>query len=220
MRKRITKISPYNSSLLKRLFDVFFSVIILVVFLPIFVLISFAVLLTSGWPFLFIQKRIGKNGKVFKIIKFRSMINGASKLQNKYIRLNESDGPTYKIKNDPRFTKIGRILSKSGLDELPQFINVIKGDMSIVGPRPLPTNEAKKINIKGKIRELIRPGITSPWVVGGSHRLTFNKWMDLDRDYVMNSTFGRDLQIVFYTTLLIPKIVVGKLKKWVMLIVL
>ncbi len=128
------------------------------------------------------------------------MIDEADKIQKKYIKLNESDGPVFKIRNDPRFTVFGKVLSNTGLDELPQFINVIKGDMSIVGPRPLPVGEAKRLPKAYKIRNLVKPGITSSWVVGGSHNLPFKKWMSLDRKYVISGTFKDDLEIMFKTS--------------------
>ena len=127
------------------------------------------------------------------------MVNNASVMQIKYKRLNESDGPVFKIKNDPRFTKIGRLLSNVGLDELPQFINVLRGDMSIVGPRPLPVKEALRLSNFEKVRESARPGITSNWVVNGSHKLSFKKWMNLDRDYVQEADFLLDLNIIYRT---------------------
>lgn len=127
------------------------------------------------------------------------MVEGAEMLLKKYRSLNESDGPAFKIKEDPRFTRFGRYLSRTGLDELPQFINVLKGEMSIVGPRPLPVKEAKKIPRRFRIREKIKPGCTSSWVVEGSHRLKFTKWMSLDRYYVLHGTFITDLTIIFKT---------------------
>jgi len=151
----------------------------------------------------FFFKSVGKNGKVFKIIKFRTMISGADKFQKKYKDLNESDGPVFKIRNDPRFTTFGKILSNTGLDELPQFINVLKGDMSIVGPRPLPVEEAGKLSITQKIRESINPGITSNWVVQGSHKMKFNEWMKLDCEYVRSASFFSDISIMLQTVLLI-----------------
>ena len=131
------------------------------------------------------------------------MIKNAEKLKNKYKRLNQADGPVFKIYDDPRFTKIGKILSKLGLDELPQLINVLKGEMSLVGPRPLPVDEAKKLTKEQKIREMVRPGITSTWVIEGSHRLSFKKWMQLDKEYVENATFLKDLKIIIKTVFML-----------------
>lgn len=183
--------------------DIVVSIVILVITAPISLFISLIIKLTSDGSVLFFQKRSGKNGKVFKIIKFRTMISGADKFQKKYKDLNESDGPVFKIRNDPRFTTFGKILSNTGLDELPQFINVLKGDMSIVGPRPLPVEEAGKLSITQKIRESINPGITSNWVVQGSHKMKFNEWMKLDCEYVRSASFFSDISIMLQTVLLI-----------------
>ena len=140
--------SNYNNSLSKRTMDIVVSIIVLVITAPISLVISLIIKLTSNGNVLFFQKRTGKNGKVFKIMKFRTMIIGAERFQKKYKASNESDGPVFKIANDPRFTKFGKLLSRTGLDELPQFINVLKGEMSIVGPRPLPIEEFKKLSKK------------------------------------------------------------------------
>lgn len=129
----------------------------------------------------FIQERAGKDGKVFRMYKFRTMYPGAEKDQERYRHFNEANGPVFKIHNDPRFTKIGRWLARTGLDELPQIINVIKGEMVLVGPRPLPPSEEKKIPAKWRMkRRSVKPGITSSWVVSGGHTLKFREWMELD----------------------------------------
>jgi lipopolysaccharide/colanic/teichoic acid biosynthesis glycosyltransferase len=133
------------------------------------------------------------------------MISDAEKKQIKFKNLNEADGPVFKIRNDPRFTKFGEILSRTGLDELPQFINILKGEMSIVGPRPLPVNEAGKLTKKQKIRELVKPGITSSWVIEGSHKLSFKDWMRLDREYVKNASFAVDVSIIWNTVTLVAR---------------
>lgn len=165
-------------------------------------LISLGILISSGFPIFFLQKRVGKNGKIFEIIKFRTMKAGSESVQSKYSHLNESDGPVFKIKDDPRFTRFGKLLSRTGLDEVPQFLNVIKGDMGLVGPRPLPVNESKKLKSIYKKRELVNPGITSSWVTNGSHQMSFKKWMDLDINYVKNANFKTDL-LIFKDTLYI-----------------
>lgn len=194
--------SEYNNSFFKRFLDVFLSFLFLILSLPIWLLISLIILFTSGSPVFFLQKRTGKNGKIFEIIKFRTMKLGSEKIQNKYRKLNESDGPVFKIINDPRFTQFGKLLSRTGLDELPQFINVLKGEMSLIGPRPLPINEYEKLTKHQKSRNLITPGITSPWVINGSHEISFKKWMELDLDYVKNASFKGDL-LIFAGTLYI-----------------
>lgn len=201
------KSSVYATSISKRIFDIFLSLIFLILSLPLMCLFYLVILIFFGKPVFFMQKRVGKNGKVFEIIKFRTMVNNAEKQKNKLMHLNESDGPTFKIKNDPRFTSFGKALSRTGLDELPQFWNVLCGDMSIVGPRPLPVYEANKLTTKDKIREMVRPGVTSSWVVNGAHSMNFKKWMKLDRDYVKEASFWSDLLITLKTIGLVFRLI-------------
>jgi lipopolysaccharide/colanic/teichoic acid biosynthesis glycosyltransferase len=131
------------------------------------------------------------------------MVPNASRIQSRLKNLNEADGPVFKIRNDPRFTRFGKILSRTGLDELPQMINVMKGEMSIVGPRPLPTDEANQLTAIQKVRELVKPGITSSWVIAGSHKLSFKEWMDLDRIYVEKASLTGDFSIILKTIFLV-----------------
>jgi len=191
-----SRINKYHSSLSKRIFDVIFSFIALAMLSPLIIFITILIKLSSRGPVLFIQKRNGKDGKEFNIIKFRTMYKGSEQQLHKYLHLNETDGPVFKMKNDPRFTRLGKLFAKTGLDEIPQFMNVLKGEISIVGPRPLPTYEAKKISKKQRIRENIKPGITSEWIVNGAHSLTFAKWMRLDRDYINNASLLKDTVIL------------------------
>jgi len=176
---------------------------LLLFFSPVFFIIYLLVKITSKGPGFYQQWRAGKNKKPFKIIKFRTMIEGAERIQKKYQFLNQADGPVFKIKDDPRFTKIGRFLSHTGLDELPQLINILKGEMDFVGPRPFPIEEAKKIPQKYNERFSVLPGITSPWVIEGAFHNNFDKWMQLDLDYVKNKNFWYDLKIIFLTVIFI-----------------
>lgn len=190
----------YYSLYIKQILDLLFAFLCLLFFSPFFLFISILIKLDSKGPMIFKQKRVGKNGKIFIIYKFRTMVKEAEKLKEKYRHLNEADGPVFKIKNDPRFTKFGKLLARSGLDELPQLINVLRGEMSVVGPRPLPKDEAQKINHKiRKIRESVLPGITSIWIVNGKHKLGFDRWMKSDQDYVENVNFCRDLSVMAKT---------------------
>ena len=191
--------SNYGVSRLKRCFDFIFSLLLLFCVSPLFLMIAIAIKSFSFGPIFFIQKRVGKNGKIFRILKFRTMYVNAEKDKGKYVQFNQADGPVFKIENDPRFTKIGKNLSRTGLDELPQLLNVLKGDMSIVGPRPLPFYEAKKLSKNDRIRESVRPGMTSAWVINGSHKLSFKKWMKLDVEYVSGATFLGDIEIITKT---------------------
>lgn len=201
-------IDQYHNSFSKRLFDLLGVAVGLIFTIPCFVIISCFLLLRNDGPIIFVQKRVGKYGKPFNLTKFRTMTAGAkNKLQN-LRKLNEADGPVFKIFDDPRYTRLGKYLAHTGLDELPQLINVLKGEMSIVGPRPLPIYEAKKLTKSQKIRELVKPGITSSWVVSGSHRLTFKKWMELDKDYVENANLLTDMTILAKTVFIMSKQIV------------
>ncbi len=189
---------------IKRGIDIIFSLLVIFFGLPVFVIIAILVVLSDGFPILFKQKRIGKNGKVFTLYKFRTMVKNAERLKKKYLKLNEADGPVFKITNDPRFINgIGKFLAQSGLDELPNVFNVLRGEMSWVGPRPLPVQEAKKIKTKiKKIRESVLPGITSSWVINGAHQLRFKKWMKLDCNYIKELSLLKDIEILTQTFIL------------------
>lgn len=204
--------SKYHNSLSKYLFDTLVLIVVIALILPLFVTISIVVFFANGSPVFFIQRRMGKKGRVFKIIKFRTMVNNASQIQKKYKKLNEADGPTFKIGRDPRFTKIGYLLSRIGLDELPQFVNILNGDMSLVGPRPLPVNEARQLTKTQKIRELVKPGIVSTWVTNGSHKLKFSEWMRLDKEYVEHGNLLTDLGVIKDSTVLIIKSIINVLR--------
>jgi len=139
--------------------------------------------------------------------KFRTMVINAENFKEKYRYLNEADGPVFKIYDDPRLTKIGKVLSHTGFDEFPQFLNVLKGKMSLVGPRPLPIKEEAEIEFPYQTkRRLVKPGIISSWLIKGAHKLTFKQWMDSDLEDIQKMSFTRDLKILFKTFLLILKI--------------
>ncbi len=159
--------------------------------------VAVLIVLTSGFPIIFRQKRVGKNGTMFTIYKFRTMILSAEKKKSQYRRHNESDGPVFKIYNDPRFTPIGKFLSHTGLDELPQLFNVLRGDMTLIGPRPLPVFEAKKLKPWMRVRESVLPGIISPAILTGSYHKDFNAWMRYDASYVKEKNPQRDLVLCF-----------------------
>lgn len=189
------------------------ALIILIITLPFFGLLWLLVKIEDGGPLFFKQERMGKGKEPFVMYKVRTMVVGAEKLKKKYFHLNEADGPVFKIRNDPRYTKIGKILTRTGLDELPQLINVVRGEMALVGPRPLPWDEAVKVPKKYQKRFSVLPGITSLWVVKGSHELSFDEWMGLDLRYVKNKSFWQDIGISLLTSALILKSVLKQFIK-------
>ena len=171
-----------------------FIFILCIVSLPLQVGVAVSVLLFSGVPIFFTQKRIGLSGRPFIMYKFRTMRVDASKLQLKFKKQNEADGPAFKIYNDPRYTNIGKFLSHTGFDELPQLYNVLRGDMALFGPRPLPVGEAAKLTKKQQRRHTIKPGILSPWVLHGYHTRTFQEWMESDLSYIKNKSVWYDIR--------------------------
>lgn len=144
------------------------------------------------------------------------MRENAEQIKNHYKALNETTGPVFKIRNDPRYTPIGKFLSHTGIDELPQLLNILKGEMAFVGPRPLPVEEANAIPKEYHKRFDVLPGITSLWVVKGTHTLPFKKWMELDLWYVDHQSWLLDMQIAFQTALFLLKLLIRNLKAYIM----
>lgn len=187
------KIHSYYYSWQKRAFDIVFSVCLLLLTLPITVLICFLILLTSGWPIIFTQQRFGKDKKPFTLFKFRTMKNGAEKIRHKLLDLNEAPAPMFKIKNDPRFTAIGKWLSQSGVDELPQLINILMGKMSLVGPRPLPTTEASLLDPSWDFRYSVLPGSFSDWVIHDKKYISLAHWKDIEKKSLKKGSIIADI---------------------------
>lgn len=184
----------------KRIINILFSIIIIISLWPLALVIAFVIGLDSKGKVIFKQKRVGKKGKPFTLYKFRTMVSNAEELKKKYLPFNEAKGPVFKIKDDPRYTNVGKILSKIGLDELPQAINILKGEMSLVGPRPLPVNEEAQIPKKWQTpRRQSKPGIACSWFINGAHQLSFNKWMELDIKDINSSSFTYDLELLLKT---------------------
>lgn len=163
--------------------------------LPLQAIIVLLILFFDGPPILFRQQRVGKENKPFTMYKFRTMQRGAEKKQSLYAHLNESQGPAFKIRKDPRFTGIGAFLSHTGLDELPQLFNVLRGDMALIGPRPLPIAEAKKLKPWMKVRQQILPGIISPAILTGKYHENFDLWMRSDVSYVKKKNAVGDVRL-------------------------
>jgi len=183
------------------------AVLLIIILFPALLLLSLFIVTFSGLPIFFTQKRAGKNKIPFTIYKFRTMIISADKKKESLMSLNERTSPVFKIRNDPRFTKIGKFLSHTGLDELPQLINILKGDMVFVGPRPFPIDESEKIPRNYDKRFDVLPGITSSWVTQGPDRLSFAEWMRLDCEYVENKYWTTDIKIGIKTILLIIRFI-------------
>lgn len=183
----------------KRVFDVVVSITLLVLFAPLMLMAAILIKLTSPGPLLFRQIRVGMNGRHFACCKFRTMIPEAEKLKGQLADRNEMDGPVFKIRNDPRTTSIGRFLRKTSLDELPQLFNVLRGHMSIVGPRPPLPEEVEKYECWQRRRLSVRPGLTCLWQVSGRNRVDFRTWMSLDMQYIDNWSWTLDLKIMLMT---------------------
>ncbi len=184
----------------KRIIDVTVSTMAIVALSPVLLAAAIAVKLTSPGPVFFLQERIGVNKRRFKIFKFRTMVPNAETLMAKLEDQNEATGPVFKIKNDPRITAIGKFLRKSSIDELPQLFNVLKGDMSLVGPRPLPIRDFEGFNEDWQRRRFsVKPGITCLWQVNGRSGISFEQWMRLDLQYMDEWSLWLDLKILAKT---------------------
>ena len=204
MKKKSIKIRNLNFyKSFKNLLDFLFSIFFLIASLPFFLLISLLIKLSSRGPIFFLQERIGKNNIPFKCIKFRTMHPEAKDILENLLmkdeKLKMEFEQTHKIKNDPRITTIGKLLRKTSLDELPQFINVLKNEMSIVGPRPIVNKEKNKYGKNFKKVLSVKPGITGLWQVSGRNNLTYKTRVKLDLIYIENYSFLMDIRILIRT---------------------
>lgn len=196
--------------IVKRALDLILSLTFLILLAPLLVLLAVAIKLTSPGPVLFVQERLGLNKRKFRIYKFRTMTANAEQMMKEIEHLNEVAGPVFKIRNDPRITKVGRFLRKTSLDELPQLLNVLTGDMSLVGPRPLAVRDYELMT-QGcedwqRCRFSVKPGVTCLWQVNGRNSIPFHEWMELDMEYIQNWSLWLDLRILFRT---IPAVLRG-----------
>ena len=188
----------------KRFFDLVLSSSAIVVLSPLFLLVTLTILLTDGWPVFFVQDRIGLNKRHFKVFKFRTMVKNADEMQALLEDQNEIDGAAFKIANDPRITRVGKILRKTSLDEFPQFLNVFLGSMSVMGPRPLPIRDFKLFyQNEHRRRFSVKPGITGLWQIGGRSEIDFEEWMRLDLEYVDNWSLILDFKIFIKTIIVV-----------------
>ncbi len=192
---------PVRYRVWKRGFDLAFSLLLLTLLLPLFLVLALLVKLTSKGPIFYASTRIGRCGKPFRFLKFRSMYQDADKRLADLLAHNEKDGPIFKMKDDPRITPIGRILRKYSLDELPQLIHVVRGEMSMVGPRPPVPREVEQYDEFARQRLTIKPGITCYWQIQGRSKLSFEEWMELDNKYIQDMSFWTDVKILVQTPL-------------------
>ena len=183
----------------KRVFDVVAASIALVVLSPIFLLTAIAILLEDGGPIFFTQQRAGKDMQSFKIYKFRSMYKNAEAQFERMQAQNEQTGHAFKIKNDPRITHVGHFIRRYSIDELPQLLNIIKGDMSVVGPRPILYSQMEECNAYEKQRLIVKPGLTCYWQVCGRARIKWDRWVQLDLQYIQDMSILKDLELIFRT---------------------
>jgi exopolysaccharide biosynthesis polyprenyl glycosylphosphotransferase len=191
----------------KRLIDICGSAALLIALAPILAAVALLIRLDSSGPVFYTQQRVGLNRRRFKLFKFRTMAVGADQQQPMLESMNEAEGPVFKIKDDPRVTRIGRFLRRYSIDELPQLFNVFKGEMSLVGPRPLPVRDVERIDARWHKRRLsVKPGVTCLWQVNGRSDVNFNEWVRMDLEYIDKWSLGLDLKILMKT---IPAVLKG-----------
>ena len=194
--------------LAKRVFDLALTIVSIPFLIPMFLLVALAIKLDSPGPVFFVQQRVGLRKRLFPMLKFRSMYLDAEDKLDALEHLNEADGPIFKIQNDPRITRVGRFIRKTSLDEFPQLINVLRGEMSLVGPRPMSQRDVAQFDrgIQRK-RFSVQPGLTCIWQISGRSDLPFEKWLELDLEYINNWSFWLDIKILFKT---IPAVLKSK----------
>ena len=199
------KIAPMQRAL-KQVIDTTASAVMLILLSPLMAAIAVAIKLGSKGPVLFVQERCGLNGRVFKFLKFRSMHQDAEERKSELLEYNDMSGPIFKMKNDPRVTRVGKWLRKYSFDELPQLINVLKGDMSLVGPRPPVPSEVERYERWQRRRLSVKPGITCRWQVSGRNNIDFEEWMKLDLKYIDSWSLRQDIGLLLKT---IPAVIRG-----------
>ena len=184
----------------KRAMDIIGSLAGLILLSPLLLIIAIAIKIEDPkGSIFFAQQRCGKDNKLFPMYKFRSMVSNAEELLEELMEHNEMDGPVFKIKDDPRITKVGKFIRKTSIDELPQLVNILKGDMSIVGPRPAIPHEVAEYNDYHKQRLLVKPGLTCIWQVSGRNSIGFDEWVDMDLEYIEKRNLWMDIKLIFKT---------------------
>jgi exopolysaccharide biosynthesis polyprenyl glycosylphosphotransferase len=194
-------------SAFKRLFDIVASLSALVLLSPLLLIVAATIRLTSRGPIFFRQERIERHGRPFRMLKFRSMVINAEELKGALMAQNEQAGPVFKMRGDPRITRVGRFIRKFSIDELPQLLNVLRGEMSIVGPRPAVPSEVSRYEAWQRRRLSVRPGLTCVWQVSGRNAISFEEWMYLDMQYIDHWSFAQDFQLILKT---LPVVVTGR----------
>jgi lipopolysaccharide/colanic/teichoic acid biosynthesis glycosyltransferase len=192
-------VRPLTTPWWKRTIDIIGAGVGLVVLSPVLLTAAVAIKVSSPGPVLFRQKREGKGGKSFDILKFRTMVVDAEAKQDELKDVSEQDGPAFKLKDDPRITSVGSKLRKSCVDELPQLVNVLMGEMSLVGPRPLPVSESTECEPWQRMRLTVLPGLTCTWQARGGRQVSFDQWMRMDLDYIKNQSFVSDVRLIMET---------------------
>lgn len=188
---------------LKRVFDVVAATVLLVAMSPLMLVVAALIKLTSPGPVLFRQQRLMKDGIEFTLFKFRTMVDGADAMLDKVFHLNEANGPLFKARQDPRITKFGRFLRSTFLDELPQLVNVLRGEMSLVGPRPILAREVSDLPGRVVFRFAVPQGVTGPWQTHGHHKLTFDQQLAIERGYIEQWSISKDILILVQTIRLV-----------------
>ncbi len=192
----------------KRTFDLLLSTVLLLLLLPLFVLIAVCLIVEDGFPVIFSQKRVGLDGREFKMFKFRTMCRDAEQMQQGLLERNEStDGVTFKMKNDPRVLRCGRFFRRFSMDELPQLLNVLIGNLSIVGPRPPLPEEVKCYSLSDRKRLHVKPGLTCLWQISGRSDIPFGGQLSLDMQYIQSQSIWKDFVIVLKT---VPAVLFGR----------
>lgn len=189
----------FSYNVIKRFMDIVCSLLGIIILSPVFLVIAIIIKLDSKGPIIFSQERVGQNGRIFKMYKFRSMVSNAEELLTKLKDKNEMSGPMFKMKDDPRITKIGKFIRKTSIDELPQLLNVLKGDMSIVGPRPNLPREVEKFEEWQLQKLIVKPGLTCYWQVMGRSSIDFEDWMKLDIKYIKDRSILLDIKLILKT---------------------
>lgn len=191
----------------KRLFDILIAAALLGLLSPLLLVTLIVVKATSPGGAIFRQTRCGRGGSIFTCLKFRTMVPNAEEARDALLASNECSGPVFKIRRDPRVTRVGRILRKTSIDELPQLWNVLRGDMSLVGPRPPLPDEVTAYTARERQRLSVRPGLTGLWQVSGRSNLSFERWVELDLEYVQRRSFWLDLRVLLLT---VPAVLSGR----------